>query len=214
MKIRSLLELQDTLDKDIIWRKKEFTTLKFMIMDARKHEEKILIRSAITLLYSHWEGHIKHCAISYLIYLKYKAPSYKQMTHNFIQLSLGEVFRSGFSVTRFSSQKDIFEYITKEHDGKFDIDEKMIIDTDSNLKYDVLLNILGQLGLNQKAYELKENFINSKLLKCRNAIVHGEQIDLKELNNTYIELEKELLSMIELFRNLVQNAANNKEYLK
>ncbi|OTM10962.1 hypothetical protein B9X54_15025 [Acinetobacter baumannii] len=72
MKIRNSYELDASIDNDILWRKREFTTLKFLIQGARKHERNVLIRSAIVLLYSHWEGHIKHCALAYLNYLNHK----------------------------------------------------------------------------------------------------------------------------------------------
>lgn len=42
MNIRSIYELEDYLDKDLAWRKKEFTTIKFMIRTSRKHEIQIL----------------------------------------------------------------------------------------------------------------------------------------------------------------------------
>jgi hypothetical protein len=214
MKVRSLLEFQDQLDKDLSWRKREFTTLSFLVQTARGHERLILLRSAIALLYSHWEGHIKHCALVYLLYLKHRAPSYKQMTDNFLHMSLGEKFKEGFSIKRYSSQKEISEYISIPCDDKFNINENVVIDTESNLKYEVIFNILSQLGLDTSAFELKEHFINSKLLKCRNAIAHGDRVNEDELQGTYDELEEELLGMIVTFQNLVRNAAEHELFLK
>ncbi|HHF2971233.1 MAE_28990/MAE_18760 family HEPN-like nuclease [Vibrio sp. HS-50-1] len=214
MKVRSLGELEDLLDKDLAWRRKEFTTLKLMVGASRKHEKTILMRASVAMLYAHWEGHIKFCAQVYLLYLKHVAPSYKQMTDNFVQMSLSEKFKQGFSIKRFSSQQEVFNYLTQERDEKFDVDESVVIDTESNLKYEVVFNILGQLGLDTSIYELKEHFINSKLLKCRNAIAHGERLNDLELEDAHSELETELLTMIETFQNLVRNAAENKLYLK
>ena len=214
MKIRSLSELEDQLTTDLSWRRKEFTTLKLLVSSSRKHEKLTLMRASISMLYAHWEGHIKFCAQVYIIYLKCLAPSYKQMTDNFIQMSIGEKFKEGFSIKRFSNQKDIFEYLTQEQSNKFDVNEETVIDTQSNLKYEVILNMLGQLGLDTSIFELKENFINSKLLKCRNSIAHGDRIAEVDINSTYEELEEELLHMIETFQSLVVTAANNKSYLK
>ncbi|MER0335906.1 MAE_28990/MAE_18760 family HEPN-like nuclease [Vibrio vulnificus] len=214
MKIRSLGELEDQLDRDLAWRKKEFTTLKLMVSSSRKHERNILMRASVTMLYAHWEGHIKFCAQAYLLYIKHIAPSYKQMTDNFIQMSLSEKFKQGFSIKRFASQQEIFNYLTQEQDEKFNVDESIVIDTESNLKYEVIFNILGQLGLDTSIFELKEHFINSKLLKCRNAIAHGERLSEVELEDAHNELEAELLTMIQTFQNLVRSAADSKAYLK
>ncbi len=214
MKVRSLGELEDQLDKDLAWRKKEFTTLKLLVGSRRNHEKRVLMRASIAMLYAHWEGHVKFCAQVYLTYLKHIAPSYSQMTDNFIQMSLGEKFKEGFSIKRFNSQQEVFDYLTQQQDAKFDVNESVVIDTESNLKYEVIFNILGQLGLDTTVFELKENFINSKLLKCRNAIAHGDRLGDEDLEETHEELENELLLMIQTFQNLVRNAAENKAYLK
>lgn len=214
MKVRSLYELQEKLDGDLAWRKREFTTLKFMVGAARQHEKLILLRAAITLLYAHWEGHVKFCASAYLSYLNCLSPKYSEMKENFFQMSLGERFKDGFSIKKFSSQKEVYNYIQSEQSDGFCVNEKVVIDTESNLKYEVVLNILGQLGLNEGLYELKENFIDSKLIKCRNCIAHGDKVDERELFDTYSELEEELLSMIQDFQSSILNAAENRCYLK
>ena len=214
MKVRSLNELQDKLQEDLAWRKREFTTLKFLVSGSKKHQKDVLLRSSIALLYSHWEGHIKHCALVYICYLKQLAPKYKNMQDNFFQLSLGNKFNQGFSIKQFPSQKEIFEYISNGLEENFDVNEAVVIDTESNLKYAVIYNILSQLGLDTSTFELKENFIDSKLLKCRNAIAHGDKVGAKELIETYNELEAELLNMIITFQTLVINSAVSKSYLK
>ncbi|HDZ8834632.1 MAE_28990/MAE_18760 family HEPN-like nuclease [Aeromonas veronii] len=214
MKVRSPYELEKKLDEDLAWRKREFTTLKFMLSSTRAHERQVLLRASIALLYSHWEGHIKFCALVYLSYLNSLGLSYQQMTDNFLQLSLGEKFNNGFSIKKFPSQKEIFNYIRSEQTSSFSINEDVVIDTQSNLKYEVIFNILEQLGLDSSAFELKENFINSKLLKCRNQIAHGERCSQEDLENTYEELENELLGMIITFQNMIRNAVVNREYLK
>lgn len=214
MKVRSLDELQDKLQEDLAWRRREFTTLKLMVSESRKHQKDVLLRSSIALLYSHWEGHIKHCALVYICYLKQLAPKYKNMQDNFFQLSLGNKFNQGFSIKKFQSQKEIFDYISNGLEENFDVNEAVVIDTESNLKYAVIYNILSQLGLDTSVFELKENFIDSKLLKCRNSIAHGDKVGEHELLETYKELEAELLEMITTFQNLVINSAENKSYLK
>lgn len=214
MKVRSPYELEQKLDEDLSWRRREFTTLKFMIDSARSHEKQILLRASIALLYAHWEGHIKHCALVYLKFLKSLGLHYCDMTDNFIQLSLGEKFRQGFSIKKYPSQKEIFDYLTIEQKVIFCINEDIVVDTESNLKYEVFFNLMEQLGLDSSIFELKENFINSKLLRCRNAIAHGDKINNSDLEDTYNELEEELLDMIVTFQTLVRTAVDNKSYLK
>ena len=56
--------------------------------------------------------------------------------------------------------------------------------------------------------------IVKKLIKNRNAIAHGDRISDAELEDSYQEIKKELLDMIQTFHNMVKNAASNNEYLK
>ena len=214
MKVRSLTELQEKLDSDLVWRKREFTTLKFLVTSSREHEKLILLRASIALLYAHWEGHIKHCASVYLSYLNHISPKYGQMTDNFLQMSLSEKFKKGFSIKSFSSQKEICEYIMNCRERSFLVNADVIINTESNLKYEVVFNILNQLGLDKSTFELKENFIDSKLVRFRNSIAHGDNVNKCDLYDTYQELDNELLEMIQLFKNLVLSAAENQLYLK
>lgn len=214
MKIRSLYELESTLDKDLAWRKREFTTIKFMIEKAKENEKLILYKSAVALLYSHWEGYLKCGSQAYVCYLNHISPKYGDVKENFLQSSLADRFSKGFSLKKHPSQKEIFEYITYANDDKLKINERRVVDTESNLKTGVLFNIMQQLALDTKPFSLKENFIDVVMVDNRNKIAHGERLSSNELERIYSELEDDLLTMIMTFQNIVINAAANKEYLK
>ncbi|SGY93115.1 MAE_28990/MAE_18760 family HEPN-like nuclease [Moritella viscosa] len=213
MKVRSFDELEAALDNDFVWRRREFTTIKFLIAQARNHEKIVLIRAGIALLYSHWEGHVKLASEVYICYLNTLAHDYSDMKSNFIQLSLADKFSQGFSIKKFQSQKNICEYLTNGQSESFKIDEKRVIDTESNLKSTVFFNLMEQLGLDTEPFILKENFIDTILLNNRNKIAHGERVNESDLENAYTELEAELMDMIITFQNLIRNAVSNKEYL-
>lgn len=214
MKIRSLEELEDGLDKDLSWRKHEIALITGLVQQSNGPKKITLIRAGIALMYSHWEGHIKQCGILYLCYLNHLAHKYCDMKDNFAYLSLAEEFAEGFSINKFESQKEVFSYIQSGLANKFKVDEKKVIDTESNLKSGVLLNMLQQLGLDIAPFELKNNFIDKIMVKNRNCIAHGERIGDNELANAYNQIEKDLLTMIETFQNMIRNAACNKSFLK
>ncbi len=214
MKVRTSYELEEFLDKDLAWRKKEFTTLKFMVSSARQHERAILTRASIAILYSHWEGHLKSAAEAYICYLNKQSHQYCEMTDNFVQLSLSDKFSSGFSIKKYPSQKDIFDYLTGSRTDKFKLDAKRVIDTQSNLKSEVLFNMMNQLGLDTGPFELKENFIDSIMLKHRNSIAHGDRVGEDDAETAYNELITELLDMIVTFQTMIRNAVANRNYLK
>ena len=210
MKVRSLYHLEAMLDQDLAWRKREFTTIKFMIKNARQHEKVILYKSAV----AHWEGYLKNSSQAYACYLNHVAPKYGEMKDNFLQSSLADKFSQGFSFKKYPFQKEIFEYIKCATDMPLKINEKRVVDTESNLKSHVLFNIMKQLALDTNIFELKENFIDVIMVDNRNKIAHGEKIDSAEVEEAYCLLESELLEMIMSFQSTIISSAANKYYLK
>ena len=213
MRIRSALECIDYINSDIAWRKKEITSLIFLIEKARKHEKTILMKSALVLFYSHWEGHIKNCSIAYINFLNHQGIQHSLLKENFHHLSLGENFRNGFSISKVQHQIKLYEYLSIIPNEKFKVKEGNVIDTNSNLKYDILDTILLQLGLNSTLFIQKEHFINEILLSNRNAIAHGELRDNKSIEDAYNEVKEHLLPLIEEFNTLVSNAVASSSYL-
>ena len=58
----SVEDLQTKLDKMLLWRKKELTTINQNIMPSSGEVLEVNIRSGIVFLYAHWEGYIKQAA--------------------------------------------------------------------------------------------------------------------------------------------------------
>lgn len=134
MKIRSLYELEEALDNDLAWRKREFSLITGMVEKANGPKKDTLLRAAITLMYSHWEGHIKKSAEIYLTYLNGLGHKYLDMKDNFGHLSLRDKFEQGFSIKKYTSQKEVFDYIQSGLNCSFKVNCEKIIDTESNLK--------------------------------------------------------------------------------
>ncbi|NER99516.1 MAG: hypothetical protein F6J86_37840 [Symploca sp. SIO1B1] len=61
-------------------------------------------------------------------------------------------------------------------------------------------------------YSIFSVLIDEKLLHTRNTIAHGNYLifDREE----YIELHREVINMLDLFRNQIENAAIKQEYLQ
>lgn len=214
MKIKNLEKLEDSLNEDLVWRKREITTLKFLLKRARPSDELVLYRAAIALMYSHWEGHIKFCSHAYLNYLNNLGLSCERLSDSFVQMNLGSNFEDNDSVRDYKIQKKLHEYFCKPSDYKFKVNEQKAISTKSNLNYKILEDILNKLGLSEEGFKLKENFIDATLLDYRNAIVHGEKRSLEDIKSAYTSIEEHLLDMIQNFHEMIKTSASNKDYLK
>ncbi|MDA2322658.1 MAE_28990/MAE_18760 family HEPN-like nuclease [Bacillus cereus group sp. Bc177] len=217
MKIRDLENLEERIDKDFSWRKMELLQLKMAIEKNNVAlSKKTLVRSGIALLCAHWEGFIRSVANYYVVYICGQKVKHKDLKGNFLAFKVKkDVILSGNSPknsvhTQFLSKLEILQeevFYIKYDDKPF----KRIINTDSNLSFELFDEILKSIGL-QNIYETKKNYIDNEMLKYRHEIVHGESYKDTEYNFT--EVYDQVLSIMESFKNQVIEAAEEKEYLK
>ncbi|KMY21301.1 MAE_28990/MAE_18760 family HEPN-like nuclease [Bacillus pumilus] len=216
----NLERLQDKLNSKISWRKQELTLLQSQIQNSNGAMLKTLLRSGITLLYAHWEGYIKMAAREYLKYLNGLECKLVDLKQNFVVLHHKKSIidaRASNNTTKFGL---LFEKITNEEQiFKVKEKDKIIITTESNLKYEVLEEILYSLALPKKNFELKKAFINQKLLEQRNKISHGEYLEPykgneQDAKNEFKELYHIVLALMDEFKEEIIKAGRNKAYLK
>ena len=88
MKIRTINNLQDAIDSEMAWRKKELSALKSNIQSSRSFAKETALRAGIALLYAHWEGAIKNIAYYYLVYVSFQKVPYNKLKNNFLAVTL------------------------------------------------------------------------------------------------------------------------------
>jgi hypothetical protein len=107
-KIKTLEQLSDKIAEEIAWRKKELAAFKRVIdyksLSADKNQA--LLRSGVMLLYSHWEGFIKIAANSYLEFVAMQRLPYKQLSNNFIALTIKQKLDQAQHEFRINSKPD------------------------------------------------------------------------------------------------------------
>lgn len=213
MNIRTETELYDSLSKALSWRKKELCALKLLIdsTTASGSKQQALLRSGVTILYAHWEGFIKEAASAYLEFVATQHLPYKELTPNFIALSMKEKLESAIQTDKASILNNVANFFLTGLSGKSKIPYKNSIITKSNLSSEVFKEIICTLNLDHKHYDTKKNLIDEKLLKKRNSIAHGEFLDINLQSHN--ELHTELINMMDLFMNLLCNLATTKAYL-
>lgn len=212
MSIRTIEQLHDFLENEIIWRKKELTSLRSLAEAARASRDKqnALIRSGITVLYAHWEGFVKAAASAYLEFVAMQRLSYQDLAANFIALAMKGKLEEATQTNKASIFNEVAQFFLTGLTEKSRIPYKDAVDTRSNLSSEVFREIVYMLGLNYLPYATKEKLIDEKLLHSRNTIAHGNYllIDLVE----YRELHQEMIILMDTFRNQIDNAAITKAY--
>jgi hypothetical protein len=107
---------------------------------------------------------------------------------------------------------EVIKFLIESMGERIEIPREGVIKTGSNLSSDVFRQILALLGIDYQSYELKEVLINEKLLAKRNQIAHGEFLDVDV--DSYRELHQEVIGMMDLFKDQIENHAQQKLYLR
>ena len=209
MRARSLSALQEILDKQLSWRKRELTTLRRAIDKSRSHEKEILTRGAVCLLYAHWEGFVSLAAKAYLSFVVSERLNLKDLAPNFIGLGL----KTDIQETGRSDKPVLYTELTKRMrsnlDERFRVDWRSAIQTKSNLNVDVLSDILRLVGIDPTSYLGKRPIINQRLVDSRNIIAHGGRL---EVSIDYDRLHEDVLQLMGWVRDDIVNAAVTKTY--
>jgi len=193
------LKFQDDLDRQLVRRTKELAQLNLLVKSERQHyEQDVINRLVIPHAYSHYEGFIKHASILFLKYIIGIYNPENVVPHNILALEIQKHMETGKS-------KSIVEYINliniiREKQTHISFKPESVINTHSNLKSDVLKEIMVICDLRYDAYwQGKSLFIDNTLLRYRNQISHGELISLDI--KTVIDC---LSSVIEIIRTYKQ----------
>ena len=213
MSIRTFEQLSEKLAEDLAWRKKELSEIKGLVQakSTSDRRNKVLIRSGVCILYSHWEGFIKLAANSYLEYVRMQKLSYKQLSSNFLALAMKQKLNEAKETNKPSLYIPVCDFFLFELDRKCSL-PKETISTASNLSSEILKEITALIGVDFSHYSTKSVFIDTKLLKTRNEIAHGDYVTFDR--EGYVELHSEVIEMLDLFRNQIENAAIEQKFMQ
>lgn len=213
MKIKTLGKLQDLLDQDMAWRKKELIDIKLLIHST---QNPTLCRVGIALLSAHFEGFIKQAANYYVVYVASQNIKLSELHTNFAAIHSGRIFNpcaASDKITVYQKAIDDFlaVYTTRNFQVKYS-PEHPIIKTESNPSSTVVKNIFDSIGLDFAPYETKTHYIDTDLLSNRHSVVHGEniRIEISDFDNTF----KIITGIMKQFSEQVLDAAISKKYLK
>lgn len=219
--IRSKEEkLNDFLDKESAWRKKEISQLR-LLLDS-PDSEQVSIRCSIVLLYAHWEGFIKKAATAYLGFLSKCEIQIQDLNPALQAFALNnKCFSSQDKINTTKNIEDILDIVYKNEaiNVVFSSHENWI-KTNSNLTSSIFEKIVNSLGLKcTDFYQTEElsikHIIDEVLLKHRNEIAHGERISVNPRDHKSTALECFLVaSLIDKFKKILIDGVSCECYLK
>jgi hypothetical protein len=210
MKLRTIAQLQEHLDSDHAWRRKELTTIVNFVRSSPEKSQAMSIRAGMLMVYAHWEGFIKYGAECYLSFVAMQGLPLSQLDYPFIALCARRKLHDFESSGKAAQRTELVRYLLGDSSGRARVPYEGIINTQSNLSSEVLREIVQTLGLEYSPYQLKEKLIDVILLKSRNEIAHGQFLRLRL--DDFEELYDEVKNMMDTFHNQIENAALTTAY--
>jgi hypothetical protein len=176
MKVRTEVQLFDLIDGELIWRKKELTQFKFLLESAGNREDRrvALLRSAVTLLYAHWESFFKTTGLVYLEYVASQRLRFEELAPSFLALAARKLLGAATGAKRIHAHVEVTRFFRGGLSQTSSLPYRDGISTRANLSSEVLREIIETLGLDFAPYETKGHLIDEGLLYSRNTIAHGE----------------------------------------
>ncbi len=165
-----------------------------------------LIRAGVPLLYAHWEGFVKQASQDYLELVSNQRLKYHELSSCFVVFGAKKHLSHMVDSRKASVNIAAVEFFRSCSDQRADLSLSNAINTKSNLKSDVFLDIAMSLGVPLNTYSTYSRLIDESLLARRNAIAHGEYLDLDA--EAFRMLADEVIKLLRMYKDDLQNLAS------
>lgn len=210
MKIRTLGQLQDGLDKDLSWRVKEMAYMRGRIRSATSSPQLSYLRAALALLYAHWEGFIKNTSESYLAFVSNQGLTYRELASCFVVFGAKKHLMDIVNAKQSEVNIAAVDFFRMQADSRSALIMSGAVKTDSNLSSAVFENIALSIGVTFAPYAAYSNLIDKSLVDRRNKIAHGEYLEVD--GSAFEELLYEVLKLMRWYKTDIENLASTKAF--
>jgi len=193
---------QITADRS--WRLKEISDLKSAAVQSDPNLRRVLLRSLVTICYAHWEGYVRFAARKYLEFVALRRMQFGELDRQFLRNYFLPRL-SALSITKASVAEmcALVDEILGSFERRFSRANENLVDTKSNLNFNVFTDICRVCSVPAAASEDKSQFVDLFLLKRRNAVAHGEEtfLDIEDVDT----LTGETIGMMRAFGDSLEN---------
>lgn len=209
MKANNIDNLQMILDGDLVWRRREISSLVTLTKSTTIQTQTCLIRASIPMLYAHWEGFGRECFVRYLEFVSFRKLKFKSLNPAFLYLASAPSLSALGSSNVKQSLNIIHDFIKRSEATNKDNFRKRI-STKSNLRSDVLTDLLTSCGLETDWVLSHEEFINRELCDPRNEVAHGSGI--APPLETFLKRRDRTFNLMTELQTYIVNSAVNQTY--
>lgn len=205
-----LEEITENLDK----RRLEITNLRRVLLNyADKSLEKTAVRMAIPLLYANWEGYVREVCQLYLEFIEASGIRIRELMPGLLGYLWTSALKPITGGLNFERKKVVAELALNSMENPVCFaDSERIINTKSNLNFDILMDIAAHLCLDNNAFIPLKHHLNA-LVHLRNNIAHGSIPN--GLNyNIFEKYASSLIDLMETFEKIIVNALDKRNFCK
>jgi hypothetical protein len=210
-KVRNREECLRAIQSDSAWRKKEIAILKGRITNSSDGDQAMLLRTAVVMIYAHWEGFVKTASLLYFSFINEVIRRQSiTLSKHFTDLIMWKMFREKGEHPFLKNPVPFLETCAEWPCPAGELLPTDIINTESNLSSHVLRRLMATINLDYSPFQTKEKLIDEDLLKIRNLIAHGERIsvDLPK----YETIDKQIRGLIDSFQQLLETSIQREQY--
>jgi hypothetical protein len=211
-KIKTSNQVQDELDKEFSWRLKEIAELRSAVDSSAVIRGNVLVRASIPLLYAHWEGFVKRSAEVYVEYVAHQKHRYKELQACFIVHGLKRRIHELSTSNNHTRNVELVKFLLSDLDESASVPYKDVVNVKSNLSSTVFCDIINSIGLDTEKYSTRFNFIDESVVKKRNLIAHGQNVDVDE--SRFREISEDVIVLLRMFKNDIENAVVTDAYTR
>ncbi len=201
-------QLTNLIGEDYAWRRKELKIINDYVSDKPSPKQNASLRFSIPILYAHWEGFVKKATEVYLEYVAKKYLKHNELKPQFVALSLSKKLGS-LEIKNIEEKSKTVDFLINELDKNSNILTSNVIQTKSNLKYNVFKEILFIIGIDESKFSHYSSLIND-LVESRNNIAHGDylRVDYSTYKSMFEEIQKVMLEL----KTEIENSAFSEEF--
>ena len=203
--------LHKSLDEEVEWRISEIAALKTIpyMNNISIYNREVLMRYSIPAFYALWESYVVVSIEKYIYFVNSLNLSYDEIHPKIIahDIDMRHDLKNGRVnlEPRIKFCVDLKQYFTQN----VRISSK--IPTKSNVSFKTINNILNCLNL-EPFDKKKRGFQMDQLIKCRNAVAHGEN-SVKVDDKIIFSLSSTVINCMDDLTDSIVNGAMNKTYL-
>lgn len=209
MKIRTVNDLNDRIDLETLWRKRELSTIRMEVEHQDGLSGALAIRAGVTILYAHWEGWVKSVGRLYLDFINTLKIPYNDLSPTLLATALRARMDTVHSSNKAATHLEFAEFIRAKMHEAARVPSDMVR-TELNLSSAVFSDLLCRLDIPVATFETKFHVIDRELVLRRNTIAHGEFLELDR--KAYLTLHDQVRNMLFEFTNRLLNNASNQHY--